>query len=130
MALLPSCKKPFDCFRKALSIKRLQQVVQSIHIKCLDGVFVKCRRKYHSRQPGWSDGIQDFKAVAIGYANVEEHQIGNQARDGPARIVPVSTFCNDLEVCMLLEESANLLSGKRLVIDDEDTNRHELNSPE
>ena len=79
----------------------LDKVIQRVHVKCLERIFIVGGGKYHQR--GLIEPLQQLKAVVSGHLDIEENQVGRVFGDGGQRFLAVGAFADQLNLGFTLQ---------------------------
>ena len=109
-------------------IERLQHIIDSIHVKSLDGVVIKRRRKHHVRNFhfAFDEFLQNTEAVQTGHLDVEEYQVGGMLLDEIDGVDAVAALADDVDFGKPLEQIGQFFAGGLLVVDDNGVDLHWL----
>src|SRR5437016_811333 len=115
-----------DGFRNARLIERLQNIIDGIHVKSLDGVVIECRRKHDMRNLhfAFDEFLQDTKAVQTGHLDVEEYEVGGMLLDEIDGVDPVAALADDVDFGKTLEQVGQFFAGGLFVVDDNGVDLH------
>ena len=109
---------------EALAAKRLEQVVEGVHVEGAQRVLVVRRHEDRERH-GVAHFGDDAKAVEVRDLQVEEHQVGAQAANGLHGVQARVGSADHLDVGFRLQQLDQPIACDRLVLDDQSANpRH------
>lgn len=120
--------RPAQSRLQALPVKRLQQVVDGLHIKRIDGETFMGGGKDYPRTICFGEFREHLQPVAPGQLHVQKNQVKWCAPDEGDRLDAVAAFANNLDGRFRAQQAAQALASERFVINNEDT-EHAHTSP-
>ena len=113
-----------DRLGELLATHGFQQVPDRLGLEGLEGVLVVCGREDHR---GWllehGEMPRGLDPVHARHADVEQDHVGIELLTEPERLQPVGRFTHYRDLAQLLEQTAQPLARRRLVVDDDRTHR-------
>jgi hypothetical protein len=115
-----------QCLGKSLLIKRFQEIVDSVHFECTDGVRIVSRREdiYGSGAGRWLHIFDDSKTIQIRHLHIEKNNVGMKLIDLLHRAYSVRRLAYDFNAVVFGQIATDTAPGDRFVIDDEDSRLH------
>src|ERR1700728_965383 len=112
-----------QCLGKSPLIKRFQEIVDSVHFECTNGVRIVSRdedingigaaRSLHN--------FDDSKTIQIGHQHIEKNDVGMKFIDLLHRAYSVRRLAYDFNAVVFGQIATDTAPGDRFVIDDEDS---------
>ncbi len=108
------------------AVKRLQKIVHSVDLKGADGVSVVGGGEddLGKRRSIVDKPFEHPEAVQARHLHIKEDDVGSMGLNQVDGFNAVRPKTHDLDVCGSLDQVLELLAGERLVVDDEDAERH------
>ena len=109
-------------------VKRLQQIVHTIHVKRADGVLVISRRKDNLRHRLGAPAPQaivlhhlldDCKPIQAGHLHIQKYQIRPVLLNQVDTLDSVRPLCNHVNAPHRIQKELKLLASQLFVVDDE-----------
>src|SRR5215469_4111142 len=113
--------------RHPLLVKRLQQVVDGVHFKGLDGILIVGGREDNFRQGNFLvEKFLDYaEAIETGHLHVEKDHVGAVLADQVDTLDSVLSLSHDVHIAGVLEQVGELVPRQLLVIHDDRRQRHQ-----
>ena len=110
-----------DRLHHPLSIERLQQIIDRIHLERAHSILVERRRKHHlgNRHLAVQQLLQHAKSVQTRHLNIQKHQVRLMRPDQFNRLDSIGSLRENFDSTSSLQQILQLLPGQRFVIDDE-----------
>src|SRR5579872_1226959 len=105
---------------ETLSVKRLQKVIDRMHIEGADGIFIVGSNEYDG--PIRANQLEHFEAVQLRHLNIEEEKIGFEFANHLHRIESVGALRNDFNFTVRRKELSNHLTREFFVVDNHSAN--------
>ena len=107
---------------KSLFIIRFQEIVNSVHFKCTNGVHIVSRDKdiYGSGAVPWFHILDDSKTIQIRHLHIEKNDVGMKFIDLLHSVYSVRRFTYKFNAVVFGQVATDTAPGDRFVIDDED----------
>src|ERR1700678_990535 len=111
---------------KSLLIIRLQEIVNSVHFKCTNGVHIVSRDKdiYGSGAVPWLYILDDSKTIQIRHLHIEKNDVRMKFIDLLHRADSVRRLADNFNAVVFGQVATDTAPGDRLVIDNEDARLH------
>ncbi len=123
---LPALFEDLSCVSqglgKSLLIIRFQEIVNSVHFKCTNGVRIVSRDKdiYGSGTGRWLHIFDDSKTIEIRHLHIEKNNVGMMFIDLLHRTYSVRRLAYNFNAVVFGQIATDTAAGDRFVIDDED----------
>src|ERR1700689_4667802 len=117
---------------KSLLIKRFQEIVNSVHFECTNGVRIVSRGEdiYGSGAGRRLRIFDDSKTIQIRHLHIEKNDVGMKFIDLLHRLYSVRRLAYNLNAVVFGQIATDTAPGDRFVIDDEDSCLHANSSVE
>jgi hypothetical protein len=109
---------------EALFVEGFQQVVEGAGIEGPKRIVLECGGEHHERHCVGTDRIDDFKAVDIRHAYVEEHHLRRMVDDGADGCGAAGARLDQCEIRFSGEQGRDSRSRPRLVVHDQRPDAH------
>jgi hypothetical protein len=109
---------------EAFAVEGLEQVVERVDFKRLNGVMVEGRDEDDERQVIRLERVEHGEAVNLRHLHVEQHEIGAQVLHRRDRLRAVRAFADDLYLRVARNHRANLVARQRFIVNDQKTYSH------
>ncbi len=108
---------------KSLLIIRFQEIVDSVHFECTNGVRIVGRGEdiYGSRIGRWLHIFDDSKTIQIRHLHIEKNDVGMKFIDLFHRTYSVRRLAYNFNAVVFGQIATDTAAGNRFVIDDEDS---------
>src|SRR5215470_4062315 len=132
----PALFEDLECvnqsLRKSLLIIRFQEIVNSVHFECTNGVrIVSCDEDINGSGAGrWLHIFDDSKTIQIRHLHIEKNDVGMKLIDLLYRTYSVCRLAYNFNAVVFGQIATNAAAGDRFVIDDEDSCLHANSSVE
>ena len=63
-------------FAQVEKIKRLQQVIECVHLKCPEGILIECRNEHNNRSALMRDALEHTGAIDARHLHIQKQQVG------------------------------------------------------
>jgi hypothetical protein len=122
---------PLEGLLQAHGFDRFEQVVDGIHLKCLDGVLVEgCHENQRRRLiPLFEQPPRHLEPPEPGHLDIQEHQVGFVSFYSGERFYPVGGLANHFDIAELVELVTELLASQLLVVDDKNSHSTTSKTP-
>src|SRR5580704_10039940 len=108
-----------DAAQKSLAIVRLQQIVERLHIECLNGVLGVGGGEYDVRGLRAANGLEHIEAAVRAQLDVQIDQVRFASRDFGNRGLHGIRLRNHLEFRQRRQDTQQLGARGRFVVDDD-----------
>ena len=108
--------------REPISIERLEQVVERVHVERAQRVVVERRHEDDERHPLRPDGLDDLETVGAGHLHVEKDQVWLKPPDRVDRVSAVRALGDDFEPVFAGQQRPQPLARQRFVLRDQHAN--------
>src|SRR5467141_133467 len=117
---------------KSLLIIRFQEIVNSVHFECTNGVHIVSRDEdiYGSGAGRWLHIFDDSKTIQIRHQHIEKNDVGMKFIDLLHRTYSVRRLAYNFNAVVFGQIATDTAAGDRFVIDDEDSCLHVNSSVE
>jgi hypothetical protein len=107
---------------KSFLIKRFQEIVNSVHFECTNGVHIVSRDKdiYGSVAVHWFHILDDSKTIQIRHLHIEKNDVRMKFIDLLHRADSVRRLADNFNAVVFGQVATDTAPGDRFVIDDED----------
>src|SRR5215831_7300447 len=111
---------------KSLLIIRFQEVVNSVHFECTNGVRIVSRNEdiNGSGAGRWLHIFDDPKTIQLRHLPIEKNDVGMKFMDLLHRTHSVRSFAYNFNAVVFGQIATDTAPGDRFVIDDEDSGLH------
>src|SRR5499425_1345569 len=111
---------------KSLLIIRFQEIVNSVHFECANGVRIVSRNEdiNGSGANRWLHIFDDSKTIQVRHLHIEKNNVGMKFIDLLHRTDSVRRLAYNFNVVVLGQIATDTAPGDRFVIDDEDSRLH------
>src|SRR5262249_16561770 len=111
---------------KSLLIIRFQEIVNSMHFECTNGMRIVSRDEdiYGSGAGRWLYVFDDSKTIQIRHLHIEKNDVGMKFIDLLHRTYSVRRLTCNFNVAVFCQIATNTAASDRFVIDDEDSRLH------
>src|SRR5437660_3486888 len=125
----PALFEDLACVRqgpgKSLLIIRFQEVVNSVHFECTNGVRIVSRDEgINGRGAGRFHIFDDSKTIQIRHLHIEKNDVGMKFIDLLHRTYSVRRLAYNFNAVVFGQIATDTAPGDRFVIDDEDSRLH------
>src|ERR1041385_7248002 len=123
---LPALFEDLECVNqglgKSLLIIRFQEIVNSVHFECTNGVRIVSRDEdiNGSGAGRWLHIFDDSKTIQIGHLHIEKNDVGMKFIDLLYRTYSVCRLADDFNTGVFGQIATDTAPSDRFVIDDED----------
>src|SRR5207237_1755209 len=127
---VPALFEDLACVRqspgKSLLIIRFQEIVNSVHFECTNGVRIVSRDEdiNGSGAGRWLHIFSDSKTIQIRQLHIEKNDVGMKFIDLLHRAYSVRRLAYNFNAVVLGQIATDTAPGDRFVIDDEDSRLH------
>jgi len=112
------------CLFQSFVVERLEQVIDRLGSKGLDGKFLKRSDEDDRRAPGGFHSLDQAESVKAGQLHVEQQQIRLEPLDLLSGRFGIAAFAHHVDVGFVGEVAAHPRARQRHVIDDQDFEFH------
>src|SRR5262245_1737613 len=120
---------PFERGAEAISVERLEQVIQGMHLERLEGIAIVGGDEDHDWHGRVRQAGENAEAVQERHLHVEEHEVGLESPQFGERLLAVAALAEDIDVRVALQQVADTLPRQRLVVHDQCANLHSFSVP-
>src|SRR3984885_7027978 len=108
---------------KSHLIKRFQEIVNSVHLECTNGMCIVSRDEdiYRSGAGRWFHILDDSKTIQIRHLHIEKNDVGMKFIDLLHRAYSVRRLAYNFNAVVFGQIATDTAPGDRFVIDDEDS---------
>ncbi len=104
-------------FPKATPVEWFEEIIESLHLECPQGVFI-VRRSENYQRPCIGDGTRHFEAIHLRHLYIQEHNIGTRLLQRGEGIDSVFAFACNFAIGLKREQASNAAAGESFVIHD------------
>ncbi len=101
---------------KAIGVKRLEQIIQRVHLEGAQRVLIERRHEHHHRRRVRVELLQHREAVAARHLHVEKENVGPHAAHGGDRLGAALAAGHHLAIALRAQQRFHPRPGQGLVI--------------
>ena len=104
---------------ESLRRKRLQEIINGVHVEGLDRILVVCGHENHRAGQFCSDLPQGGKSVHLRHLHIQEDQVEATSEHEFCRLFSADSLLDDPDFRILIEEHPDSLARQALIVRDQ-----------